>query len=125
MDPSKWGVRKITALLIGIFLVGSASASQYFTASNTITDEIDIAPSDDRIPLQVGYVNGEELGGENKTLQEGEWENFGIKLTNNSPKNAVPWENVFIRVKFYGVREEYIRGKYQQDSTGRTLRSTT
>lgn len=117
MNISSWGIKKIIMLLILTSLIGTVSASHYLGVSNTIRDEVDVIPSDDRIPLEVSYVPGEGLGGENKTLEEGTWEEFEIELKNDSPESAEPWENVFLWVNFYGVEDESISGAYKIDNT--------
>lgn len=102
-------------MVILILLIGSVSASQYFSVSNTLTDEIDVISDNSRIPLEINYCEGMELGGENKTVKAGNWEEFGLTLTNKSSDSAKPWENILIRIKFYGVRDEYIKVMYKHD----------
>ncbi|KXA89456.1 hypothetical protein AKJ57_05280 [candidate division MSBL1 archaeon SCGC-AAA259A05] len=118
MDFSKLYLGKIKIIMvILILLLGSVSASQYFSVSNMLRDEIDVISDDSRIPLEINYSEGMELGGENKTLKAGNWEEFGIMLTNKSSDAAEPWENVLIRIKFHDVRNEYISVGYKHDGT--------
>ncbi|KXB04516.1 hypothetical protein AKJ48_02340 [candidate division MSBL1 archaeon SCGC-AAA261O19] len=65
--------------------------------------------------MTLAYSPGGELGGENKEIIVGEWEEFRVSLTNDSPPTASPWENILIRVKFYGVENEEISLGYKHD----------
>lgn len=117
---SDFGIKKgIIFLLIGLFLVATASASQFFSVSNKISDEIDVVRENKRCSLTLSYESENELGGENKELKVGKWDEFQISLVNESPSTTLPWENIFVRIKFYGVSEENLSAGYKHEGSWR------
>lgn len=114
------GIKKgIVFLLIALFIVATASASQFFLVSNTISDEIDVVRENKRCALVLSYNPENELGGENKEIKVGKWDEFQISLANDSPSTTSPWENIFVRMKFYGVSEENLSAGYKHKGSWR------
>lgn len=109
----KFSVPLLTVILLTI---ATGACASLYIVSDTLTDRINIISTSREI-MNIEYVDGEELGGTNKEVLEGEWEEFGIRLIDNSPEAAEPWENVLIRVKFYGIENGYIDVEYVHDNS--------
>lgn len=105
------GVLAISLILI--CLAGGVHASNIFSVSNTIEDQIDVTPDNTRDRLHIRYKPGNELGRENKKLRAGTWENFGLEILNQSPPKAPPWENIQIRTKLLGVEGKAVSIEYR------------
>ncbi|KXA95950.1 hypothetical protein AKJ37_06435, partial [candidate division MSBL1 archaeon SCGC-AAA259I09] len=85
MNFPKGNLKRAVIVLIGLTLVaGSVSAFQYFSVSNTLSDEVDVVADNSREKLELSYVSGFELGGENKRFRVGDWEEFHIMVRNDS-----------------------------------------
>ncbi|MEA1904543.1 MAG: DNRLRE domain-containing protein [Candidatus Hadarchaeota archaeon] len=110
-------MKKFSMPLLAVVLltIATGACASLYIVSDTLTDRIDVISTSREI-MSIEYVDGEELGGTNKEVLEGEWEEFGVRLINNSPETADPWENVLIRVKFYGIENEYIYVEYVHDN---------
>ncbi len=106
-------MRKIIVGLISVLvLVGAVSGSKYFAASDRMTDEVSVVRNSKDF-LKLGYVSGEELGGENKEIEAGVWNEFGLFIKNNNSSETRAWENIIIRCKFFEVAKENISLIYQ------------
>ncbi len=111
-------MKKFSMPLLAVVLltIATGACASLYVVSNTLNDRITIISTSREI-MSIGYVEGEELGGINKEVLEGEWEEFGIRLINDSPETADPWENILIRIKFYGIENEYIKVGYVHDNS--------
>ncbi len=111
-------MKKFSIPLLAVILltIATGACASLYIVSDTLTDRINVISTSREI-MSIEYVDGEELGGTDKEILEGEWEEFGIQLINDSPEAADPWENVLIRVKFYGIENEYIAVEYTHDNT--------
>jgi|GEM_PF-2232641 len=117
MNIPNSNIKKIVVSVLAlIFLMSSASAYQYFFISETLSDEVTVTANTDREKLQLSYVQGRELGGEEKEIEAGEWEDFQIYVNNKSSRYSPAWENVLIRSKFYGIEPENTRLKYKHEN---------
>lgn len=106
-------------VIVLVSVLGSVSASRYFSTSNTLSDEIDIIQDNTHL-LKIKYVRSEELGGENKEIKVRQWENFQLSLTNNTKSTTV--DNVLIRFKFFGISKENIRIQYRESGVWKKTR---
>lgn len=107
----------VTIALVLLSTACGIGAAKYFAVSNTISDEIDILVDNRKKPMQLSYAPEGVLGEENKTVRTGVWENFSLKLTNESHKDADPWENIFIRIKLFNVDKESVNLGYLEGET--------
>jgi hypothetical protein len=111
-------MKKFSMPLLAVILltIATGACASLYIVSDTLTDRIDVISTSMEI-MGIQYVEGEELGGTDKEVLEGEWEEFGIRLINDSPETADPWENVLIRIKFHDIENEYIDTGFLQDNT--------
>ncbi|KXB06455.1 hypothetical protein AKJ53_00190 [candidate division MSBL1 archaeon SCGC-AAA382F02] len=103
--------------IISSVLVGTASGAQYFSVSNVLSDEINVVMDNSRKLMSLSYVPGEGLGGENKEIEAGKWNEFQISLKNDSPSVTNSWKNILIRTKLYNINPDNIEIEHKQDET--------